>query len=60
MLLHFAVHPLTPSIIIDTHAGKRVRVSTQLDGLFALADSLSRTPPESRDVSIIKWMIEEL
>ena len=52
--------PIRPSIIIDTHSGRRVRVSTQLDGLDALAELLSATPPPSRDRSIVTWMIEEL
>ncbi len=51
---------VTPSIIIDTRFGKRVRVSTQMDGLCGLAELLSETPPESRDISVVNWMIEEL
>ena len=52
--------PLTPSIVIDTQSGKRIRVSTQLNGLIALARILSRTLPASCDNSIVNWMVEEL
>jgi hypothetical protein len=51
---------LTPSIIIETSAGRRVRVSTQLDGLQALAESLLRTSRPACDVSIVDWMIDDL
>ena len=52
--------PITPAIIIETSAPRRVRVSTQLDGLQALADSLTRTPPGTCDISIVNWMIRDL
>ena len=51
---------LTAPIIVDDHFGNRIRVSTQLDGLYAFAELVSLTPPNTRDTSIVNWMIEEL
>jgi hypothetical protein len=48
-----------PSLVFVTSSGRRVRISTKLDGLHAMIASLGRLRRGVADSSIVEWMISE-
>ncbi len=51
---------LTSTILVDTDRSKRVRISTDLDGMYAFAELMSESPPGTRDKSVVDWVLEKL
>lgn len=49
--------PVTPSIVLVLKNGRRVRLSTELDGLGALAAAFAQLAPGTADRSLIHWMM---
>jgi len=50
----------TSTILVTSGKRQRVQISTDLDGMYAFAELLNQTPPETRDLSVVDWMIDKL
>jgi hypothetical protein len=51
--------PVHSSIVLVTSEGRRIRISTKLDGLRAMLPQLATLKPGVVDHSIIQWMISD-
>ncbi|MGV3484233.1 MAG: hypothetical protein ACO1RT_07435 [Planctomycetaceae bacterium] len=48
------------TILVESRLCGRIRVSTDLDGMFAFAQFAREAPPDARDRSILDWMVERM